>query len=406
MLHTERVIIHIDMDAFFASVEHRDHPEYKGKPLISGVRANRSVVSTACYEARKYGVRSAMPMIQALRLCPQAIVVPPRHQYYAEISHQLFEIFERFTPEIEGLSLDEAFLDVTHSQSLFGTGEVIAQKIRSAIEKELRLTASAGIAPNKFIAKVASEQNKPNGQTLVTRENIHPFLDKLPISALWGLGKKSTELLNRHGITRVSQFRTTPKDILKSILHYDPTPLLALAQGIDERPIQTHRERKSYGSEETFEKDQGSKSYLETILLQHASIVSRHLMHAKVRAHSLSVKVRWPDFSTHTKQMTFSYARNDTLSIFEECCKLLQALNPNYEPLRLIGISAKPKEEAAEQLELWKPENVEKQEVIDRLQEQIQSRFGSSSLTRASLLKFTNRAHYDKILDPGEKNHV
>ena len=250
------MIIHADMDAFYASVEERDQPELVGKPVIvGGSPEQRGVVSAASYVARRYGVHSAMPAVTAHRLCPHGIFLPPRISYYAEISSQIRDIFERFTPLVEPLSLDEAFLDVTGSERLFGPAPEIGRKIKQAIREELRLVASVGVAPNKFLAKIASDLKKPDALVVVEPEQVQEFLAPLPVERLWGVGKKGSKVFERLGIRTIGQLRQWPLESLQTHFGSSGEYLWQLAHGIDDRPVVPEREAKSISHETTFAQD-------------------------------------------------------------------------------------------------------------------------------------------------------
>ncbi|HEV8711811.1 MAG TPA: DNA polymerase IV, partial [Candidatus Binatia bacterium] len=251
----QRRIIHLDMDAFYAAIEQRDFPELRGKPLIVGGDRNRGVVATASYEARPYGIHSAMPMAQALKLCPQAIVVPPRRERYVEVSRQIFAVLRSFTPLVEPLSLDEAFLDVTTSESLFGPAREIARQIKTRIRDETQLTASAGIAPNKFVAKIASDMQKPDGLVEVQADEILAFLHPLPVTRIWGVGRVTARTLHALGVQTISDLARFSQEILVARFGTHGAHLFQLAHGIDDRPVDPDQELKSLGEEETFIED-------------------------------------------------------------------------------------------------------------------------------------------------------
>ncbi len=248
-------IIHLDMDAFYASVEMLDNPALRGQPVIVGGPKQRGVVSAASYEARKFGVHSALPMAVAMRLCPQGVFLPVRMPRYKEISDQIFEIFLRFTPLVEPLSIDEAFLDVTASVRLFGPAEEIAKQIKNQVREEIGLTVSAGVAPSKLVAKIASDLNKPDGLTVVPEGNVQQFLDPLPIEKLWGVGKMTQKDLSLLNVKTVGELSRLPKDLLRRRFGGQGLQLYFLSKGIDDREVQPERIIKSIGREETFPED-------------------------------------------------------------------------------------------------------------------------------------------------------
>jgi DNA polymerase-4 len=288
-----RYIIHVDMDAFYASVEQLDNPEFIGKPVIvGGDPKQRGVVSAASYGAREFGVHSAMPMSKAIRLCPNAIVLPVRMKRYVELSQQIHAIFEKFTPQIEPISLDEAFLDVTESLQLFGSAEKIGRDIKHQIKEQLGLVASVGIAANKFLAKLASDLDKPDGFVVITEKNKQQILDSLPVSKIWGVGKVTEKALRSKGINTIGQLRKTPADILEGIFG-DQTPhMLRLAQGIDSREVESSREAKSISSEQTFATDITNKNILLNVLLNQVEDIAQRLRTNDLEARTIKRVIR------------------------------------------------------------------------------------------------------------------
>lgn len=335
-----RVILHVDMDAFYASVELKDHPEWKGKPIIVGAGPNeRGVVSAASYEARKFGVHSAMPSRQAGKLCPHGIFVHPRMERYEEESRKVFTIFDRFTPLIEPLSIDEAFLDVSGAIRLFGDGPTIARKIRAAIFKETGLTASIGVAPNKFLAKLASDLNKPNGLTLVPFDpgEMRRFIAPLPIKSLWGVGKVTAQSLERAGLRTIGDIQSIPLQKLSSItgqsmaLHFK-----ALAAGEDERIVETDWDEKSISREYTFDEDSSDPAEVRRILLELVDDVGGQLREAGKYATVTQIKLRWKGFETITRQTTLSEAICDDFTLRDAALMLFDR-QKLIKPVRLIG---------------------------------------------------------------------
>lgn len=289
-------ILHIDMDAFYASVEEKDNPALKGKPVIVGGQARRGVVSAASYAARKFGVHSAMPMMRAMTLCPHAIVVTPRMNRYSEISSAIFQIFHRFTPLVEGLSIDEAFLDIGASESLFGSGETIARSIKKAIRDELDLPASAGVAPNKFIAKIASDLGKPDGLLVVEEENVVSFLAPLPIERMWGVGPKTAPKIHALGLHTFGDIARADAHVLQELIGTWGVEIRALARGEDFRDVVPGREAKSISAESTFENDLRGREAIEATLLAHASKIAQRLYGENVEARTITVKLKYGDF--------------------------------------------------------------------------------------------------------------
>lgn len=333
-------ILHVDMDAFFASVEQRDHPEWRGKPLIVGAPPDaRGVVSTCSYEARTFGVRSAMPSREAFRRCPHGIFVQPNMKRYHAVSEAVFEIFHRFTPLVESVSVDEAFLDVSGAKILFGPPESIAQQIRQAIRDELHLTASVGVAPNKFLAKLASEVHKPDGMFVVPQDlttQLH-WLGELPVQAVWGIGKKSAEILHRHGFRFVRDLQQADPSRLRLILGANAAEkLMELAFGRDNRPITISREEKSISHEYTFPADCSDRSTVREILKKLCEAVGTRLRDQNLFATVAKMKLRWKDFTTLSRQRPLPSPICDDFALREAAFKLFDA-EPFLHPVRLIG---------------------------------------------------------------------
>lgn len=335
----QRSILHVDMDAFFASVEQRDNPALRGKPVLVGGLGGRSVVCAASYEARKFGARSAMPMALALRKCPQALVVAPRHRAYAEVSEHVFDIFRSFTPLVEGLSLDEAFLDVTASKSLFGDGLAIAEAIRARIHAELALTASAGVASSKFVAKLASDMNKPNGVT-VAPDDLVPFLGVLPIGRMWGIGPKSEAHMKAMGIHTFADLQNADTTWLSRTLGEEGLRYRELARGIDTRPVEAMREAKSIGAEETYAVDLTTESQVLQAALVHAEAVAKRLTRAARVGRTVTLKLKHADFRLVTRRETLMSPVRDATSLYE-CVRTLFHALPLVPPwrIRLVGVS-------------------------------------------------------------------
>ncbi len=334
-------ILHVDMDAFFAAVEQREHPEWRGKPVIVGSGPHeRGVVSTASYEARKFGVHSAMPSREAYRLCPHGIFTPGNHRLYSEVSAQIFDIFYRFTPFVEGLSCDEAFLDVYGSFKLFGSAFEIGEKIRKAIREELHLTASVGVATNKFLAKLASDMNKPDGITLVPSEprEIQRFLAPLSVRSIYGVGGTLAKHLNLLGIRTIGDLQNTPLNTLVGLLGENTAEhLYSLAFGVDSREVINERVEKSISREYTFGEDTTDKEGVRQVLLELASDVGAQLRASVKYASTVKLKLRWSDFRTITRQKTLSLAICDDFSIRDTALDLFLQQDLSA-PVRLIGI--------------------------------------------------------------------
>ena len=381
------MILHVDMDAFYASVEERDHPELVGKPVIvGGTPAGRGVVAAANYVVRKFGVRSAMPTATALRLCPNAIVVRPRIAYYAEISAQIREIFDRFTPLVEPLSLDEAFLDVTGSEGLFGPAPEIARRIKQEIRKELRLVASVGVAPNKFVAKIASDLHKPDALVEVTADGVQAFLDTLPVSRLWGVGPAAEQVFARLGIGTIRQGRQLSVEKLTELFGKSGQRLWELARGIDQRAVVADREAKSISHETTFAIDIGDRDVLRGWLIELAEQVACRMRRQQICGRTVQVKVRFSDFQTITRARTLPEPSHRTQEICDAGVGLLEdALSGSRLPVRLLGVGLSGLEtQPPQQQVLFADEARERDTRLDAIRDKIQGRFGAAALQRGS----------------------
>jgi DNA polymerase IV len=381
-----RAILHVDMDAFYAAIEERENPAFTNQPLIIAGLGRRGVVSTANYRARTFGVRSAMPTAQAKQRCPDGVFIAPRMALYSAVSAQIFEIFRRFTPEVEGLSLDEAFLDVGASLALFGSARQIATRIKAEICSDTLLIASVGIAANKFVAKLASERGKPDGLLEIAYGAERAFLDPLPIGAMWGIGRVSEPKLIAAGISTFADLINADPGRLRPLLGRDTERLQTLARGIDTRPVVADREEQSIGAEETFGEDLVSLNDAERELLGLTERVTRRLRDAGLESHRLIVKVRLPPFETHTLSRTLTDGFADTTTLYQHARDLLkrwwqQTPNPR---LRLLGISAHALKSPA-QSDLFSTErpNTRTEALVDR----IRDRFGNDTLKRAKSIR-------------------
>ena len=380
-----RQIIHVDMDAFYASAEQLDNPDLAGKAVIVGGNPKkRGVVSAASYEARKFGVHSAMPMSQAIRLCPDAIVLPVRMERYAELSQQVHAIFENFTPEIEPISLDEAFLDVTGCTQLFGSAEKIGRAIKRQIKEQLGLVASVGIASNKFLAKLASDLDKPDGFVIITEENKQQILDPLPVSRIWGVGKVTEKALKSKGVNTIKQLRQAPPQVLQGILGNQAPHMLRLAQGIDNREVESNREAKSISSEETFAADITDKNILLSVLLNQVEDVAQRLRTNNLEARTITLKLRYEDFRTITRSTTFDCPTNTTKTLWQQAKDVfLKWHKKSAGPLRLLGFGASGlQRQGTGQQQLFVEPEQQKQKRLDKAFDQIRSKFGHDALRR------------------------
>lgn len=380
-----RKILHIDMDAFYASVEQRDDPSLMGKPVIVGGKPNsRSVVSAASYEARKYGIHSAMPMTEAIRRCPNATFIPVNMRKYSQVSSQIRDIFLAYTPLMEPLSLDEAFLDVTASTVLFGSAEEIAVLIKQRIRQELDLTASVGIACNKFLAKIASDLQKPDGFVIVPSDKIQDFLDPLNVERVWGVGQKTAEQLHQLGVKTVKELRTLEEDTLIRLFGIMGKQLYELARGIDDRPVETDRAVKSIGRESTFPTDISDLDILETELLALAVDVGRRLRRDAFKARTITLKVRYNDFRTLSRSITLPQATDCDDDIYHEACTLLRTLSLR-QSLRLIGLSLHNLTDEPKQLTLF-DDSQKVKENLSKVIDDVNEKYGKKCITRARLL--------------------
>jgi nucleotidyltransferase/DNA polymerase involved in DNA repair len=400
-----RTILHVDMDAFYASVEQRDHPEYMGKPVIVGSDPQggkgRGIVATCSYEARKFGVHSAQPISQAWKLCPQGIYVRPDMDKYGRVSGLVMQILLEFTDMLEQVSIDEAFLDVTGSARLFGSGAEIARKIKRRIREELQLTASVGVAQNKFVAKVASDLKKPDGLVIVEPGHEKEFLAPLPITRLWGVGPKTEEQLKRVGLQRISQLADMRHAELVARLGKGGAHLWQLAQGIDDRPVLSDEGFKSIGHEITFERDTCDFALLETTLLQLTEKVAHRLRAQGVRARTIAIKFREADFSTFTRRTTVTDPVNTTEQIFPMARKLMMPLIREEVCVRLLGVSASQLEEEVEgkQLSLLVDRPPQKDRKLAAAVDDIAQRFGDRAITRAALVSAATRPSHKPSKD-------
>ncbi len=375
--------MHVDMDAFFASVEQRDHEEYRGKPLIVGGLSTRGVVSTCSYEARHFGVHSAMAMSEARRRCPKGIFVTGDHEHYQEVSMQIFSIFARFSPCIEPLSIDEAFLDITGMEHLMKDRLSYAMKLKNAIQSEVGLIASVGIAPNKFIAKLASDLKKPDGLVIVEKDKIQQTLANLPICRIWGVGKKTGEKLSALGYETIGQVAVADVHKLEAFLGLKTAiQLVDLANGRDEREVETSREAQSVGKEITFEKDLLTKAQAEKQLLALAEKVGWRLRKIGIKARTVNIKVRTASFHTFTRSRTLLEPSNYDEVLYRTAVDLFHGISLK-ESIRLLGISGSNLSENI-QASLFNEDKKQKElySTIDGLK----ARFGEAIITKAHLL--------------------
>ena len=380
----QRVIAHVDMDAFYASIEQRDHPELRGKPVAVGGNRKRGVVAAASYEARKFGVHSAMPGGKAAQLCPQLVFVSPRMSHYRRVSSQAFAIFQRYTPIVEGLSLDEAFLDITGSLKLLGPPTAIAHSIKKTIREELGLVASVGIAENKFLAKLASDINKPDGLLVVAHGKAQDFLDPLPVSRLWGVGRKTRVLLEDSGVRTIGALRMSPVEKVSAMVgRAQAQHFLALARGLDSRPVVPGRAEKSISHEETFSEDLRDIADIHSELLDLSMRVAARARKLGVQGETIVVKVRTGRFETFTRSRTLNHATDRGRDIYHVARDLFDGwYKGRGHGLRLLGVGVS-RLIAAGQNDLFATVSGS---ALDRLADSVAERFGERSLIPARLL--------------------
>jgi len=382
-----RTILHVDMDAFYASVEQRDDPSLRGKPVIVGGRSRRGVVLAASYEVRPFGVHSAMPMAEALRKAPHAIVVPPHRDRYEKASEEAFAIFHRYTPLVEPLSLDEAFLDVTASRSLFGDGRTIARAIKDNVRDELGLTASAGVAPCKFAAKVASDLRKPDGLVVVPEGGVAEFLAPLPIERMWGVGPKTAPKMRALGYATIGDLTRGTTETLEPVLGVWGIEVARLARGEDARDVVPDAAAKSIGAEETYEEDLVGADAIAPTLLDHAARVARRLVRAGLSARTVAVKIKYADFSIRTRRTTLPEPVQDTDGIHRAAIDLLARMPLQGRRVRLTGVSVSGISEGAPPPALFPDAEAERRRKVEEVAARIADRFGDEGVvTRATLL--------------------
>jgi DNA polymerase-4 len=383
-----KTILHVDMDAFYASVEQRDDPALRGKPVIVGGRSRRGVVLAASYEVRPFGVRSAMPMAEALRRAPDALVVPPRREAYAQASEAVFAVFQRYTPLVEPLSLDEAFLDVTASQSLFGDGEAIARAIKQAVRAELSLTASAGVAPSKFVAKIASDLRKPDGLVVVGPDEVAAFLRPLPIERMWGVGPKTAARMREVGLLTLGDLANATEEKLERLLGSWGPQAARLARGHDERDVVPDGTARSIGAEETYEEDLLTTEAVGATLLDHAIRVARRLVRAELRARTVTVKIKYADFSIRSRSLTLPDAVQDTDAIHRAALDCLARVPLQGRRVRLTGVSVGGLESGPPEPKLFEDAAAERRRALEHVTARIADRYGDEgAVTRASLVR-------------------
>jgi DNA polymerase-4 len=375
-----RIILHVDMDAFYAAIEQRDRPELRGRPVIVGGRPEeRGVVAAASYEARAFGVRSAMPSARAIRICRQAIFLRPQMRRYAEVSRQVMAVLERHSEVIEQVSIDEAFLDVSERAGDFAAAEALARRIKREIREELGLTASIGVGPNKFLAKLASDLKKPDGLVVIRPEEAARVIAPLPASKLWGVGPKTEKTLQSAGLRTIGEVAKAPVGELRRLMGAWGDVVRELARGIDDRPVETSRETKSVSSETTFAKDLYDVKEMRRALNDLAREVARRLREEGLRARTVAIKVRFGDFHTITRQTTLASATDRGEALRRTAHRLLEGVERGDEGIRLLGVRATGLEQGPRQLSLFDP-RVQRRAELERTVSYVRERYGAEAV--------------------------
>ncbi|MHA7283748.1 DNA polymerase IV [Arthrobacter sp. TMS2-4] len=388
--YAECHILHIDMDAFYVSVELLDHPHLRGVPVVVGSPSGRSVVLSASYEARRFGVRSAMPMAVAMRQCPAAVILPPHHRRYSEVSGQVMAIFRSVTPEVEQLSVDEAFLDVAGSLRRLGSPREIGEQVRAEIHSTLGITASVGAATTKFVAKIASTRAKPDGLLLIPGDRTVAYLHTLPVSALWGVGSKTQEVLARIGIRTVEDVAHTPVGTLRRLLGASGEHVHHLAWGRDPRRVVVSRPEKSIGAEETFSHDVEDSDVLRRELLRLAHRTATRLRASGHRAGSVALKLRYEDFSTLTRSKKLDEPVDNANALYRAATALLAGLGDRPMAVRLIGLRAESLETGGDgSTQLTIDRQDDNWRLAERVLDDVNRKFGEAGVMPAGLLSRT-----------------
>jgi DNA polymerase IV len=389
-------IIHVDMDCFFAAVEIKDNPDLAGKPVIVGaLPGTRGVVAACSYEARKFGIHSAMPVSQAYKRCPHGVFVIPRGYRYVEESEKIHDIFHYFTPLVESLSLDEAFLDVSGSHLLFGTSIEIGREIKRRIREETGLVASVGVAPTKFIAKIASDLEKPNGFVVVQEDDVLDFLAPLDARKMWGVGKVTWKKLENLGIRTIGDIRSFPAEELERIFGSQGIHLHNLSLGLDERSVNPVWDRKQVGAEYTFDVDTGDMDEVERTLLALSDKVASRLYRKGFRGRTVTLKLRDETFNTVTRSRTLGRAIMSGEDIYREGRSLFRNENLRGRKVRLIGVSVSEFEEES-QISLFDEKTTERKEKLEEVIARVRDKFGKTAITRAALVKKESKAQSPK----------
>ncbi|MCI0695843.1 DNA polymerase IV [candidate division KSB1 bacterium] len=386
-----RLVLHLDMDAFYAAVEQLDHPEYRGKPVVVGADPKagrgRGVVSTASYEARKYGIHSAMPISQAYRRCPQAIFVFPRFERYTAISRQVMNILRDFSPQLAQISIDEAFIEITQTANFHGGAKSLAEKLKARIKNETGLTASVGVAPNMFIAKVASDLQKPDGLTICEAGREKAFLAPLPIKKLWGVGPKTEAHLQKMGFSTIGQLAQCSQKMLAERLGKWGAHLWELANGIDDRPVEDWGPRKSISQEHTYDQDIADPQIVEQTIWRIADGLSADMRQADLKGQVLTLKIRLEGFETFTRQRKLPEFTNDAATMRQLALEIFRKFDRQGKKVRLIGLGMSHLNNVGgEQLSLFQTEEQTRRDKVSNLLDTLRAKHGEEAATRASLL--------------------
>src|SRR3954447_16764592 len=385
----DRAILHVDMDAFFAAIEVLDDPSLRGKPVLIGSDDLRGVVATASYEARVYGCHSAQPMAVAKRNCPHAIVVPCHFSRYREMSDRIFAIFDEFSPSVQPLSIDEAFLDLTGTEQLQGPAEQVARTLKERIRRDTGLTASIGVAPNKFLAKLASDLNKPDGLTVIRAEDVDRVLPPLPVTKIWGIGPKTAKRLDGMCIRTITDLRRASDETLTRFFGDDAERVRRLAHGQDDRPVETDDQTKQISQENTFRTDVQDRDVVLNELLEQVQQVARRLRKHGLRAGGVTLKIRYGEFKTITRSRALDEPTDRTDVLWQTPRDVFgEWADASFQPVRLIGMAARSLTRGGGgQMSLFADPKDEKQQRLDRAVDAIAARFGSDALRRGATPK-------------------
>lgn len=385
------IILHMDMDAFFASVEQMDNPSIRGKCVVVGGKSQRGVVAAASYEARKFGVRSAMPIFQARQRCPELIIVPPRRKRYTELSGKVMSILRSFSPLVEQVSIDEAFVDVTGCRRLYGPGQQIARRIKDQIHDQAGLTCSIGVAPNKFLAKIASDLDKPDGLTVIEPQQVPAFIEKLPIGKVPGVGRRAQQVLSAMGIKTLGQVRRYPHTLLTKKLGKFGHRLISLSKGEDDSAVVTHSDAKSISTETTLSENTVDRKLLADYLLSQSQSIARQLRRKKVRSRTITLKIKTSDFKLHSRSRTLAKPVQSAELIYQAAMELFNQFVLTKE-VRLIGVGAGTLQSTSMpvQADLFPGKEQakdQKWEKVDRVMDAVTERFGKQAVIRGRLDK-------------------